>query len=207
MQATRIEPREALSQVGKAWGWLLLFGALTLIAGIVTVAWPSATLAVIAVLFGIQLVITGIFHFVRAFGSDESGGSRVVLALLGALALIVGLYCIRHVSVTVVVLAVILGIFWVIHGTLELFAAADAPTGTPGRGWTGTIGGLSIVAGIVVLSDPHITVLALAWLLGIWLIVFGIIEIISAFAIRSSVRAALATTLGEAAPPAVKKTA
>jgi hypothetical protein len=38
------------------------------------VAWPGATLLVIAVLFGVQLVIAGIFRFVVAFAADDTGG-------------------------------------------------------------------------------------------------------------------------------------
>jgi uncharacterized membrane protein HdeD (DUF308 family) len=55
----------------------------------------------------------------------------------------------------------------------------------PGRGWTIILALLSIVAGIVVLAYPDITLLALAVVLGIWLVALGIIEIALAFQLRS----------------------
>jgi uncharacterized membrane protein HdeD (DUF308 family) len=54
-----------------------------------------------------------------------------------------------------------------------------------GRGWTATMGILSILAGIVVLVYPGITLLVLAVVLGVWLLVFGAMQIFLAFQIRS----------------------
>ena len=55
----------------------------------------------------------------------------------------------------------------------------------PGRGWTIILSLLSIVAGIVVLAYPDISLQALAVVLGIWLVALGIIEIALAFRLRS----------------------
>jgi Short repeat of unknown function (DUF308) len=65
-------------------GWALTFGIITLLAGLLTLVWPGRTIVVIAVLFGAQLVVAGIFRFLAALASDdESGATRVLLALLG----------------------------------------------------------------------------------------------------------------------------
>jgi uncharacterized membrane protein HdeD (DUF308 family) len=67
------------------------------LAGLFVLAWPDRTIQVIAVLFGLQLVVAGIFRFVAALATDdESGGTRVLLALLGVLSFIVGLYALRN---------------------------------------------------------------------------------------------------------------
>jgi uncharacterized membrane protein HdeD (DUF308 family) len=58
---------DMLAQLGRHWGWVLSFGIITLLAGILVLAWPGATLLVIAVLFGVQLIVAGIFRFVAAF--------------------------------------------------------------------------------------------------------------------------------------------
>ncbi len=88
---------DMLARLGRHWDWVLSFGIITLLAGIVVLAWPGATLLVIAVLFGVQLIIAGIFRFVGAFATeDASGGTRVLLALLGVLSVIIGLWAVRH---------------------------------------------------------------------------------------------------------------
>jgi uncharacterized membrane protein HdeD (DUF308 family) len=52
------------------------------------------------------------------------------------------------------------------------------------------MGLLSIVAGIVVLVYPGISLATLAVVLGLWLLVYGIMEIVLAFRLRSAGQAA-----------------
>src|SRR5260370_25209931 len=104
---------DMLARVGRHWGWLMAFGIITVVAGFMALVWPSVTLLVVAVLFGVQLIVAGVFRFVAAFASDDlTGGTRVLLALLGVLSLVIGLYAVRHVLLTIVALALLLGIFW-----------------------------------------------------------------------------------------------
>jgi uncharacterized membrane protein HdeD (DUF308 family) len=103
---------------------VLVFGFLTLLAGLLVLAWPGRTVVAVAVLFGLQLVVAGIYRFVAAFtADDESGATRVLLALLRVLSFIVGLYALRHLLVTIAALALLLGIFWIVNGAVEVFAA------------------------------------------------------------------------------------
>ena len=178
------EPTDLISQVGRHWGWVLAYGILTVLAGVAVLAWPSETLLVIAVLFGVQLIISGIFRFVGALASDDlTGGTRVMLALLGVLSIIIGLWAVRHAVLTLVALIVFLGIFWVINGLIEIFTALSHRD-MPDRGWSVLMGVLSAIAGIIVLAYPGLTLVGLAVILGIWLLVFGILEIIAAFRLR-----------------------
>jgi uncharacterized membrane protein HdeD (DUF308 family) len=174
-----------IARVGRHWGWLLAFGIITLLAGALAIIWPGRTVVVIAVLFGFQLVVAGIFRFVTAFAvEEESGGTRVLLALLGVLSFIVGLYALRHVLVTITALALLLGIFWIVNGAVEAFTALSHRE-MQGRGWTIFMGVLGIIAGVVVLVYPGISLATLAIVLGIWLMVFGVMEIVLAFQLRS----------------------
>ena len=139
----RGDPADMVARVGRHWGWVLGFGIVTFVLGILALAWPGRTLIVVAVVFGAQLVVMGIFRFVSAFASaDLTGGTRVLLALLGVLSLIIGLYAVRHVLVTLLALAVLLGIFWVVNGAVELFSALSHRE-MQGRGWTAFMGILS----------------------------------------------------------------
>jgi uncharacterized membrane protein HdeD (DUF308 family) len=196
-EQARPDAADMLGQLGRHWGWPLAFGIITLLAGVIALAWPGRTLVVIAVLFGIQLIVSGIFRFVAALASDDlTGGTRVLLALLGALSLIIGLYAVRHIFISLLALALLFGIYWTVSGAVELFTALSH-RGMNGRGWTGTMGALSIVAGIILLAYPGISLLTLAVVVSVWLLIFGIAQIILAFQLRSlahtpSTRTALA---------------
>jgi uncharacterized membrane protein HdeD (DUF308 family) len=186
-QPLRPDAADVLGRVGRHWGWALAFGIITVIAGIVVLAWPGPTLIVIAILFGIELVVLGIFRFVAAFGPDMTAGTRILYALLGVLSLIIGLYALRHVLITLLALALLLGIFWVVNGAVELFAALSQ-SGAPHRGWMIFMGILSIVAGIILLAYPAISLLVLYVIVSIWLLVFGFMQISIAFQVRSADR-------------------
>jgi uncharacterized membrane protein HdeD (DUF308 family) len=125
-----------------------------------------------------------VFRFVAAFATnDTSGGTRVLLALLGVLSIIIGLWAVRHVLLTLLALVLLLGIFWVVNGTIELFTALSHRA-MPQRGWTAAMGVLSILAGLVVLVYPGESLLTLSIVLGIWMLVYGTMEITAAFRLR-----------------------
>jgi uncharacterized membrane protein HdeD (DUF308 family) len=181
----RRDAADVIAGIGRHWGWVLAFGVITLLAGLAVLVWPGRTLVVVAVIFGLQLIVMGIFRFVGAFASDDqSGGTRVLMALLGVLSLIIGLYALRHVLITLLALALLLGIFWIVSGAVELFSALSHRE-MRHRGWTGLMGVLSVLAGVVVLAYPGISLLLLAVVLSVWLVLFGLMQITMAFRIRS----------------------
>jgi uncharacterized membrane protein HdeD (DUF308 family) len=67
-----------------------------------------------------------------------------------------------------------------------LFAGIEGK-GQPGRGWNIFAGIVVIIAGLMILTVPT-SVVALAWIVGIWLIVIGVFEIVSAFLIKSAAK-------------------
>jgi uncharacterized membrane protein HdeD (DUF308 family) len=183
------EPADMLARLGRHWGWVLAYGVLTLLAGIFVLAWPGVTLLALAVLFGVQLIVSGIFRFVASFASDDlTGGTRVLLALLGVLSVIIGLWAVRHVLLTLLALIVFLGIFWVVNGVIDVFTAISHRE-MPHRGWAAVTGLLSALAGIVVLASPGLSLFGLAVILGVWLLILGGMEIGAASRLRGLTRA------------------
>jgi uncharacterized membrane protein HdeD (DUF308 family) len=91
------------------------------------------------------------------------------------------------VLLTLLALVVLLGIFWVVNGAIEIFTALSHRE-MPERGWTAFMGILSVIAGIIVLAYPGLSLVSLAVILGIWLAVFGVMEIVAAFRVRSAGR-------------------
>jgi uncharacterized membrane protein HdeD (DUF308 family) len=180
----RTDPADMIARVSRHWGWVLAFGIITIAVGIAALAWPGRTLVVVAILFGIQLIVMGIFRFANAFAIDDiGGGNRILLALLGVLSLIIGLYAVRHVLITLLALAVIFGIFWIVSGAIELFMALSHRE-MAHRGWNIIMGIISVLAGFIVLVYPGISLLALAVILSVWLVFFGIMQITLAVRLR-----------------------
>jgi uncharacterized membrane protein HdeD (DUF308 family) len=161
----------------KPWKGMYTLGVVMIILGVLILAWPGATLLVMAILFGCYLVLSGIMGMVEGFSDrHKTTGMRVAYVILGVLGVVLGLYCLRRVDVTVLVLAFLLSVFWIMRGIIDL-SAAMASSGVPGNGWLAFSGILSVIAGILVLFWPGITLGVLVIFAGAWLLVYGIMMI------------------------------
>ncbi|HEY1331210.1 MAG TPA: HdeD family acid-resistance protein [Actinomycetota bacterium] len=184
MATAQTDPGDMIQTVGRSWGWILFFGIISILAGIVITAHPSSSVFAFAILWGAWLFVAGIFRLVEAIAdSGETGGMRVLMAILGILSILIGLFFMRHVYQTVAIIAFLLGLFWVVGGIIE-FVVAVSHRDMPGRGWRIFMGILGFIAGLIVLAEPGISLVTLAWVLGIWLVVYGIMEIVVSLQVR-----------------------
>jgi len=92
----------------------------------------------------------------------------------GLFSLAAGLYCIRHLSVTVVLLAFIVGLFWALHGVVDLIIAIVAGP-VPGRWLKATAELISLLAGLLVIFKPTISLKFLLAVLGAWLMLYRVL--------------------------------
>ncbi len=184
--------RETAAAWAQAWQVVMLVAVVTFACGLILLVWPKATLIVVAALIGAALLVTGLFRLIRGFTAhDASGGTRAAYIIIGLLAALAGLYCLRHISVTVVLLAFIVGVFWTLHGIVDLTAAATSGPGT-GRGLLAVTGVLSLAAGLIVMFWPTISLTILLWVMGIWLLAYGLMLGVMAFQIRHVAKTAVA---------------
>ncbi|MFE2880357.1 HdeD family acid-resistance protein [Streptomyces roseus] len=184
---TQSDPEDVLRQVGGSWHWALGFALATLIPGILILVWPDETLHILAVIIGLQLLVAGVFRFVTAFSHGNDGSSRLAGVLVAVLALLAGVLVLRHPMQTIGALSLILGVFWLVSGVLTAYTAIADHT-LVHRGLLFGLGALATVAGIVVLCFPVDSAVALTRLLGLWLVLLGVFEVVMAFALRSSIR-------------------
>ncbi|MFG2359238.1 HdeD family acid-resistance protein [Streptomyces sp. NPDC048521] len=174
-------PLHALSRA--AWQVVLVTGIASLILGILVLIWPGASLFAAGVLFGLYLVISGVFQLVSAFGTHKATSLRVLAFISGALSILLGLFCFRGPMQSTLLLALWIGIGWLIRGITQTLAAAS-DSRMPARGWQIFLGVLTFVAGIVLIDSPFESVAVLTLVGGIWLVAVGVVEIITAFGMR-----------------------
>jgi uncharacterized membrane protein HdeD (DUF308 family) len=167
------------------WKSTLLSGVLAVVLGILVLAWPAITILVAAIFFGAYLLVTGIWQVVFAFSLHVSAGGRVLLFISGAAALILAVLCFRSLQDSILLLAIWIGVGFIFRGVATAVSAISDPT-LPGRWWEIFIGGISLVAGVVMLASPFESIATLTFVVGIWLIVIGVFEVVSAFGIRKA---------------------
>jgi uncharacterized membrane protein HdeD (DUF308 family) len=170
--------------MAESWQATVVLGALTLILGIIVSFHPAGSLNVLAVLLGILMILSGIFHLVRIFGPGEE--HRVWLGIAGLLFIVIGVVLIRHLHLSLALVGLFVGLSWVVQGVTALIGGI-AGGAREGRAWWITFGAVSLIAGIVVTATPVSSLTVLAVLLGIWFIIMGIFEIIGGLMLRRMV--------------------
>lgn len=168
-----------------SWQATLILGALTLVLGLIVSFHPTGSLNAIAVLLGILMILSGIFHLIRVFDPKEV--HRVWLGIAGLLFIVIGVVLIRHLHLTRSVIGLIIGITWIVQGLTALIGGISGGV-REGRAWWIAFGVVSLIAGIVVAAAPASSLNVLAVLLGIWFAVMGIFEIIGGLLLRHALR-------------------
>jgi uncharacterized membrane protein HdeD (DUF308 family) len=178
------------SLLAASWQVTVTLGALTLILGIVVSFHPAGSLNVLAVLLGILMILSGIFHLIRVFDREEM--HRVWLGIAGLMFIVVGVILIRHLHLTRAIIGLVVGITWIVQGLAALIGGISSDA-REGRTWWIAFGVISLIAGVVVAATPASSLTFLAVLLGIWFIIMGIFEIIGGLMLRRELRAAVAS--------------
>ncbi len=151
------------------WWLLVLVGVLSIAVGITVLFEPGNSLATLAVIVGIFILIDGILELAASLMHGTQ--NRGMVALIGALTAIVGVLLIRHPVQGVVFVALLIGIWLIVVGVIRFVAAFEM---VEHRGWNMIAGLLELIAGIVIVSNPNIGYATLAVLVGIGFILNGI---------------------------------
>ena len=176
------DDRDAIAAVGRSWWLLLAVGVLTLLLGLACIFWTSKTVTVLAVLFGLYLLVSGIFSLAMSF---SRAAHRALLAITGILSIILAVYMFKalHNDNEAALLALFIGFAWLFRGLVELIVGLQSK-GVEGRGWLITGGLLLILGAILVFVYPDIAVGTIVWISGIMLVVLGVVEIVGAFQVK-----------------------
>jgi uncharacterized membrane protein HdeD (DUF308 family) len=153
----------------RGWWLFVVLGIASLVAGVIIVLQPSKSLATLAVVAGIFLLLDGIIELVESLG--HSVENRGLAAITGVLGIVVGILLIRHPTHAVTAIGLLIGIWLIAAGVLRLLRSLALGAL---RFWGIVIALLEIAVGIAIVSEPHIGYATLAVILGIWLIINGV---------------------------------
>jgi len=176
-----------LAEVADHWGLVMAYGVFTLVLGLVLAFWPRETIAVVAVLVAIQLVVTGALRVLTAACTRSmDGAGRVLVGLIGGLALVVGLLCLRDPVQSVLVLGMIIGAWLLIAGVADLVGAAFSHR--EHHGWDIAGGVVSVLAGGFLLVNPDTSLRIFVIAVCAWLFLTGGVAVVIAWMLRAETR-------------------
>ena len=184
-----------------AWRLLLVRGIVAVVLGVVLIAWPEATIVVLVVLWGLWALVEGIGLGVQAFAPGGGSGQRVLFAVMALVSVVVAFLAFTRPGMAATALTWVLGVWLLVRGVFELVGAFTSRTGTPR--WLLLLGAVvDVVLGWLFLANPGRSAVAVAVVLGIAAVAWGIVFVVLALLARRAAAAAPASTgdLGATTP-------
>lgn len=197
INAVSDEP-EAVSQpmlgtLRRNWGWIVFRGVLALALGVVSFLFPLSALFAFAMVFAAYAGADGVLSMVAAVRGarrkEERWWAYVIRGIIGiATAVLFVLMPEVMTAGYALVTLVMLAIWAIVTGALEIVAATSLRKEISGEWLMGLSGALSVVLGIVIIIllvlDPLTTLPSAAWVIGSYAIFAGVVLLGLGFKLR-----------------------
>ena len=164
---------------GSKWS-VILRGIVAILFGLVILAWPAITLHALILVFGIFAIAAGVFAILSGLRAEERR-RRWLLLSEGAVAALAGIVALAWPAITARALLYLIAAWAIVTGVLEMTGSFRTRLASTPDWVLMASGVISVVFGILLLVWPHLGLLALIWLIGIYAIVYGIIHLVLAF--------------------------
>jgi uncharacterized membrane protein HdeD (DUF308 family) len=165
---------------------LIVRGVLSVLVGgglLALLAWrPVDTLAALGLFVGAFFLVVGMMRVIMgAVAAGMTGGMRALNIVFGVLVVVLGFLAMINPGLGLMTMAIIIGVAWIFEGVaaLSLLPARN-------RGLWIFFAIVSLLAGLVIIALPWATVAPLVIVTGVFLLVFGILDIINGSRLRSN---------------------
>lgn len=157
----------------------LVAGIVFIALGVVFALRPTGAIRLFAVLVALAVFCLGFFEIADAVADRGSPhwGWRLVRGLIH---FVVGGILIFWPDVTATVIAILLGLDFILDGIMSFVVRGRMPDDWPGRGLLAVRGVFEVVVGVVILVWPKQTLVVITWLLAAYLIVLGLVLLFAA---------------------------
>lgn len=159
-----------------------IFGLVSIAAGIAIMMQPTATARIVTGIFAIYVIVAGLAYVGAGFfTAGLRFWARIWRLAVGALFVIAGIVALGSLTATAafffVFMSIMIGVTWIFEGFMA-FANMSQSTS---KGWTVFYGIVSIVAGLAIVFSPLYATVALWWVIGLSLVIYGVVQVVHAF--------------------------
>jgi uncharacterized membrane protein HdeD (DUF308 family) len=172
-----------LTAVASKWWVLLLRGICAIIAGVFAIAWPGVTLLFLVCLYGAFALSTGLMAIWMGFKGD-AGQHWWGMVLMGVVGVLAGLMAFFWPGATLVALLVIIAAAAITEGVFEIIAAIRLRKVIDDEWLLILSGALSIILGLLLLSNMGVGAAVIAIWIGAYMIAVGIMTVALSLRLR-----------------------
>ncbi len=193
MDDGRESTAESLSMVGKYWWLWLVAGIVWIIVGFVILQFDDSSIRAVGIIIGVMFLVAGLQYVVVG---TQAEGWNWLWYIFGGFLIVGGLVAMFNPERTFVAIANIIGFIFLMIGIIWIIEAFATKTYND-LWWLTLITGILMIAlafwlGNQFFFDKAATLLVFA---GVWALMRGIIDIISAFQVKKVGK--IATDLGD----------
>src|SRR4030095_13475783 len=171
-----------VGQLTRNWWVPVLRGALGILFGLLVFAYPSTAVTVFVYLFGAYALLDGVIALAMSLHVNRGRGWLILSGIAGIAA---GILTFFYPSTTAVALVYIVAAWAILTGIFEIMAALEWRQVLSDMWLLGLAGVLSIILGVLLFSYPGQGLLAWAYLIGIYAIVYGVLYIAAGIRLKS----------------------
>lgn len=173
-----------LTFIAKNWWVFVMRGVLAALFGLMALAWPGLTLDLLILVFGLYAIIEGILAIIAAFLRRQPGNYWWLLFVEGLAGIVFGVFALVWPALTATVLLVFIAIWAISTGIVEIAAAVQLRRQIKGEWLLGMAGFLSLLIGLLLITNPTSGALAVVWLIGLYALIFGGLLIFLGFKVK-----------------------
>ncbi|CAM3813939.1 HdeD family acid-resistance protein [Nocardiopsis rhodophaea] len=160
-----------LDNLARHWWVLTVRGVIAVLFGLFAIFWPGLTLLLLAIFFGAYVLVDGIFAGIAGFRAEAGNRAPFVVAAIAGIG--AGLIVLVWPEITIIVMALLFAAWAVITGIFEIVAAVKLRREISGE-WLFILAGvLSVVFGVLVAILPYLGAVVIAFIIGVYAVVFG----------------------------------
>jgi len=169
-------PGLLLNALAKHWWLLLLRGICAILFGVLTFVWPGITLLTLVLLYGAFALADGVLALAEAV-MGSAPAPRWWLALVGLLGIAVGILTFAWPGITALVLLLFIAGWAIATGILQIVGAIRLRKEIDNEWLLIASGVLSVIFGLILVAQPATGALALLYVIGIYAVLYGILEV------------------------------
>jgi uncharacterized membrane protein HdeD (DUF308 family) len=166
------------------WWAIGLRGVLAIVFGLIALFLPGATMLSLVIVFAIYAFADGVVGIVSGVRAAQAGERWGVLVFEGLVNIAVAVIAVLWPGITVVAFVLLVAVWAILTGALELAAAFRLGT-EDGRWWLVGGGLVSLVYGALLVVAPLIGAVVLTWWLGTYALIFGVSLVVLAFKLKA----------------------
>ena len=163
------------ARIATTWREPMLRGILAIVVGLVLFAFPVSAALVVAIAFGVFVLVDGVFAIIHATrNAHPDAGRWWAMLARGVLGVLVGAFAILFPTAAAAALGTLIAIWAIIAGALEIAAGFRVRHDVPRETTLIVLGALTIVLGAILLFVPLIALVAQIWILAAYAIILGV---------------------------------